>query len=329
MRALSLVLLLVLAACAKPVAPTVAGNYKTIGVASTLGRTVTLKEVGLTVFGNSESNLDSDAWGIDDAIARETARLLARRYDARAVPLDPAALGKTHFPGEGSIFGSSRPVGEALRDVLGGQGLDAYVLVVPRAAKLGTSNQWLGGLGLLKAYGGAFGLRGSDYDLYALYYVSVFDGKTFELIGDARAPSRGFHAGDPRPAPHRRRGLVAGARRRPQPSPAATAPRRARRPRARNLAGDAARAEPRRLRQAENARRAAAPRVGDPPHGAERRGSCGARGVDRAWARRFGTARSPRAFPRRRCAIARSRARRALRGFAAIPASRDSTPRAG
>jgi hypothetical protein len=192
MRAIFLVLLLVLSACARPVAPTAAGSFKTIGVASTLGQTVTLKEVGMTVFGNSESDIEAGSWGIDDAIAREATRLLARRYDAQVVPLDPAALGNTHFPGEAGIFSSSRPIGEALRDALGGQGRDAYVLVVPRGAQLGLTNQMLGGLGLLKAYGGAFGLRGDDYDLYALYYVSVFDGKTFALIGDARAPSRGF-----------------------------------------------------------------------------------------------------------------------------------------
>jgi hypothetical protein len=72
-------------------APEVAG-HKSVCVASAIGHTFQVKAVGLTIFGNSEENIATESWGIDDAAAAAVRRILGKDYNVRRLPVSREAV---------------------------------------------------------------------------------------------------------------------------------------------------------------------------------------------------------------------------------------------
>jgi hypothetical protein len=150
-------------------APEVAG-HKSVCVASAIGHTFQVKAVGLTVFGNSEENVATENWGIDDAAAASVRRILGKDYNVRRLPISKEAV---------AGFEASRlSYVDLLRSVSAGSAkCDVYVLLTRAVTNYNGTNQYLAGLGILDG--------SSIVDrtwVFASFLVRVYDGDNFGLL---------------------------------------------------------------------------------------------------------------------------------------------------
>jgi hypothetical protein len=143
-------------------------EVRSVGVISAFSERFQLKKVGMTVFGNEESEFPVAAWGIDDLTVSKVRTLLGRRFEIRPVTYRRSA------------FASPRPGGVAAmtREAVTPVAVDAYVVVTYGGSRVGASNQSVSGLGMLEASGGAF--SSNRLFLYALYSVSIIDAREFK-----------------------------------------------------------------------------------------------------------------------------------------------------
>lgn len=197
-RVALLYLLLLPGACAgitPGVAPKLDG-VKRIGVVSVVGDKFSLKKIGVTVFGNDQNEFPVGVWGIDDLIVSKLRATLGRRFDIRPVTYQRSAFFASGPGGIGDLVRSSAPSG----------GVDAYVVVTRGSSKIGATNQFVTGLGLLEASGVIYSNR---YFIHAIYTVHLVDATTFSPMGAAISLMPGESLVDPLRAtalrgPHRR-----------------------------------------------------------------------------------------------------------------------------
>jgi hypothetical protein len=166
-------ILLLVAGCAGTIVgvPTDLQTVKSVGIVSAFADRFELRKVGITVFGNEESEFPVDAWGIDDVMAGKVRTLLGRRFDVRPVTYRRAAFAK---PTSGGI-------GAMVREGITPAPVDVYVVITRATSKLGATNQFVSGLGMLETSGGL--LYSNRHFVYALYAVSIID--THELSSKA------------------------------------------------------------------------------------------------------------------------------------------------
>jgi hypothetical protein len=168
-QALLLGILLLATGCAGIIVgvPTDLQTVKSVGVISAFADRFQLRKLGVTVFGNDESEFPVDSWGIDDVMAGKVRTLLGRRFDVRPVTYRRAAFAKPNRDG----------IGAMVRDAVTPAAVDAYVVVTRGTSRLGATNQFVNGLGLLEASGGL--LYSNRHFVYALYAVSIIDAREF------------------------------------------------------------------------------------------------------------------------------------------------------
>jgi hypothetical protein len=146
-------------------------NIHSVAVISRVGDTFTFKEVGGTVFSNSEKTIQIPDWGIDDKIVSLATEVLSSRFTV--IPAELSGL---------SVTADLRPL---IRNLPPEKIADAYVVISELTREIPMTNQSLSGLGVFRQ-GKIFGGH-SDW-LHADYVVSVIDGKTLKQIdyGSAR-----------------------------------------------------------------------------------------------------------------------------------------------
>lgn len=146
---------------------------RTVGVISSVGETFTLQKIGLMVFGNEKAETAIDAWAIDENVVAKISTLLGKRFSVKKINY---------------LRGTFRDVEEAaqfrdrVRSIVATQKCDLYVVVSRAASRFGDTNQVVEGLGLVEN-SGLFG----TVNLYALSVISVFDGRTFEVLREKRS----------------------------------------------------------------------------------------------------------------------------------------------
>ena len=152
-------------------------NIHTIAVISRVGDTLNFKEVGGTVFSNSDASIQVPDWGIDGKVVSIATEVLSSRFT-----VIPAGL---------SGFSNDADLRPLIRSLPPEKIADAYVVIGPSTREIPMTNQALSGLGVFRQ-GRIFGGH-SDW-IHADYVVSVIDGKTLKQIdhGTARMNDGGF-----------------------------------------------------------------------------------------------------------------------------------------
>lgn len=184
----AVVALLALAACAtQPVAPEKALNYKRIGVLSAMGDDFGIRAVGTTVFGN-EARGQTLEIGADDILTEKVKAALASKYEVVDLTRYRAAFlaQPKYWPGQEPVVGSgSRPTAQSVvREMMGTEQLDAYLIVTPGAFSVRNTNQGSGGIGIIKL--DQF-MRPTEYLLHLGYVITMVDGKDFSYVADMRS----------------------------------------------------------------------------------------------------------------------------------------------
>ncbi|MEK9970834.1 MAG: hypothetical protein VW600_16980 [Ferrovibrio sp.] len=181
------VLLLGLTACVTQSLDTQrASQYKHVGLLTAMDDRFSVTSVGSTAFGNSrrEDKLDL---GADAMMTASALQALSGRYQVTDLSRYRRAFldQPKHWPGEKGLFAKDAPmVPDVVRTLMGGEKLDAYILVTPAYGSVRGTNQSVAGIGVVQV-NSLFG--GSSTMLHAGYIVSVIDGVDYSLVADMRA----------------------------------------------------------------------------------------------------------------------------------------------
>jgi hypothetical protein len=163
-----------------------ATQYKRVGLLTAMDDRFSVSGVGSTAFGNSyrEEKLDL---GADALMTASALQALSGRYQVvdlsqyRRAYIDQPK----HWPGEKGLFAKDAPmVPEVVRNLMGGEKLDAYILITPAYGSVRGTNQSVAGVGVVQV-NSLFG--GSSTMLHAGYIVSVIDGVDYSLVADMKA----------------------------------------------------------------------------------------------------------------------------------------------
>jgi hypothetical protein len=168
----------------------------TIGVVSELGEKFAVRKIGYTVFGNEDSEVPVESWHVDDLVIAKINGALGKRAVARRIPFHKEAFASLETF---KLFRDSEgEVGEGVRRLTAGTRCARYLLITRAYRMLGTSNQSIGGIGILYDRG-PFG----RVHVYALFSLRLYDGETFALLKQAAAPSGGVDFLEGIHGPHR------------------------------------------------------------------------------------------------------------------------------
>jgi hypothetical protein len=180
-----LALLLCSACAAIATAPPPLREFKTIGIISAVGDTLTFTKAGLTGFKDVEQSFPIEPWGIDDLIISRANELLSRHFSVRPVTYKRAAFATVEqdppvvtpvvilnrLRGDGSIT-------DLVRENATPQSLDAYVVVTKVRSPYGNRGRKVTGIGILNTAG----LLDTYNQVHTLYVIRVIDGHSFKMI---------------------------------------------------------------------------------------------------------------------------------------------------
>ena len=145
-----------------------------LGVIAALEDKFSVQKIGLTVFGNEDTEVLVD-WGFNDIVA-ERARATAAGVAVRRIAYSKGAF-DPYYARSDALFRIPRDnLTPVVRQVAGNADCERYLVVTTVSAQLSGTNQTLNGIGILDGRG-PFG----HPTLFTNFIVTIFDGKTFEI----------------------------------------------------------------------------------------------------------------------------------------------------
>jgi hypothetical protein len=149
-----------------------------VGVISHLGEKFNVRQIGFTVFGNESNEVSIESWRIDDLVVAKISGALGKRATVRRVAYRKEAFASLE---SSKLFRDiDAEVGEGVRTLTAGTHCARYVVVTDGTSRYGTTNQVLGGLGIVAGKKPYF--TGDLYNLHTLITLRVYDGETFALM---------------------------------------------------------------------------------------------------------------------------------------------------
>jgi len=167
-------------AAATPIDPGNAGPCQ-IGVIPITGNEFGVQRVGVMVFGNGYTSVSVDSWGLDDLVVSRV-RAAAGGKSVRRIAYTKEDLARTQE--SHSIFHNrDTDVKEFVQRSAGNSDCERYVVIHKTGSQFSNTNQSVNGFGIVR-YGTDLYNR---VFLFALTFIRVYDGQTFELVKSARA----------------------------------------------------------------------------------------------------------------------------------------------
>jgi hypothetical protein len=157
----------------KPLEPTAAGPCQ-LGVIAALEDKFSVQKIGLTVFGNEDTEVPVD-WGLNDIVA-ERVRAAAGGAGVRRIAYPKGAFEPYYERSEALFRIPSDKLSPIVRQVAGNADCERYLVVTTLSVQLDGTNQPLNGIGILDGRG-PFG----HPTLFTFFMVTIFDGRTFEI----------------------------------------------------------------------------------------------------------------------------------------------------
>jgi hypothetical protein len=157
-------------AAAKPAAPADNGPCR-IGVIPALGDIFMVKKIGITVFGNEQSEVPV-SWGLDELIVARVRA--AAGSGVRRLPYAKGAFEPYYNP-QIKLFRDPRAdLAKIVRQIAGSSNCERYLVVTREKITRYGTNQILSGAGIVS--------RGlSKSSMFAYYQITVLDGQSFAI----------------------------------------------------------------------------------------------------------------------------------------------------
>jgi hypothetical protein len=167
---------------AKLPAPTESGPCQ-IGVIPAIGNQFVVQKVGLMVFGNEETAVPIDAWGLDDLVVARV-RAAAPGAVVQKIAYAKGAFEPYYNPSLELFRNFRDDLTAVVRQVAAKASCERYVVVTRSSAQFSTTNQRVQGVGIVHRDNP---IKSQTY-LFALTFVHLYDGQTFDVI-ERRAAS--------------------------------------------------------------------------------------------------------------------------------------------
>lgn len=162
------------AAPSRPAASAAAtAPVKTIGLISVLGESFTVKKVGVMVFNNEEHRIPIAGWKINEQVAALVARRLRKTFKVKPIRVPDGAFERFGTGGFSLFSSRSETLGKFVAEHAASQPCDYYLLVAPGGDRVGSSNQDVSGLGILRLDG----MFGASEFIHAYASLQVYDSK--------------------------------------------------------------------------------------------------------------------------------------------------------
>jgi len=177
---------------AKPPGPAESGPCQ-LGVVPAPGDTFVVQKVGLTIFGNEQTEVPVDGWGFDDLVVARV-RAAAPGVAVRRIARAKEAFAPYDRPAPALFRNARDDLTAIIRQITANAGCERYLVVTRLAGHLDGTNQILRGVGVLN-YGTSIL---SHTSLFANVDVTVFDGQTLAVqkrpfgLGSLAAGFTGF-----------------------------------------------------------------------------------------------------------------------------------------
>jgi hypothetical protein len=155
----------------KPLEPTAAGPCQ-LGIIAALEDKFSVQKIGITVFGNEETQVPVD-WGFNDIVA-ERVRAAAGGAGVRKIAYPKGAFEPYYERSEALFQIPGDKLTSIVRQVAGNADCERYLVVTTHSVQLSRTNLPLNGIGVLD---GPFG----HPTLFTFFMATIFDGKTFEI----------------------------------------------------------------------------------------------------------------------------------------------------
>ncbi len=159
-----------------PADATASTGSKTIGLVSIIGETFTVKKIGIMVFGNEEESFPIAGWKVDDRVAASVSRILKKNFKVKRIQL-PAGAYAAFKNGDFLFKSYDDEFARFIAKHTAGQGCDYYLVVSPSGAQVGSTNQSIGGLGVLRWSN----LFTPPEHVHALSLLTVYDSQMKQL----------------------------------------------------------------------------------------------------------------------------------------------------
>ena len=165
-----------------PIAPADAARIKTIGIVSAIGGEFSIQHQGVTILSDESSTGPAPDWKLDEFAIQAASEVLGQRYQVMRVNYDP-----TQFVQEAQKRQERNGVGEVVRGLAKSNSPDAYVVLQAVSQTNPVNPTGRGdfrGVGLY-SHSTIFGTQ--VVSIYAVYYISVVDGRTFQVVAQSPA----------------------------------------------------------------------------------------------------------------------------------------------
>jgi hypothetical protein len=155
-----------------------ADSRKTVCVVSDVAHEFNLRKIGITVFGNEGSAVPVPQWKLDQAIFDKAKAILSVNFNAKHIPTKIETFAPLRT--EGGLFRDRDGERKAMiQKLTAASGCDYILLVAGNASQVGSTNQYVGGLGVLEMGNDLFGYT---RQVHALTFLHVYDGKSMERL---------------------------------------------------------------------------------------------------------------------------------------------------
>ena len=162
------------AGAAKPAAAAASGPC--IGVIPVIGESFVVQRIGIMVFGNTYKPFPIDSWGLDDLAVARVRAAAGPGYTVRRLAFSRSDFDSLKRPA--LFWNRGADLAGIVRKIAGSAGCQRYVVIEKSRAAFSSTNQSVDGIGVVN-----YGFSGLDNTfLFALTYVWVYDGKSFEVL---------------------------------------------------------------------------------------------------------------------------------------------------
>jgi hypothetical protein len=154
-----------------------------IGVIPVIGDRFVVQNIGLTVFGNEQTEVPIDRWGLDDLVVARVRAAAGSGVAVRRITYSGNPFANQEQPGGLLSRNEKTGLSDTVRQMAGSTNCERYVLVTKFAIAFRNPKQPSRGIGILR-HGN--NLLGHTF-VFAFTYVRVFDGHDYTVIKQSAA----------------------------------------------------------------------------------------------------------------------------------------------
>ncbi|MGF1621221.1 MAG: hypothetical protein ACFCUR_11465 [Rhodomicrobiaceae bacterium] len=155
-----------------------ADEKSSVCVFSRLGEQFHMKKIGIMVFGNEYSARPIPEWKIDEKVRAIVEKALSSQFDVKQIAV-PAELGEAVDKLRGGLLSDGKEENAPILSRLGDKKECKYFLLIASAgSSFGSTNQAVGGLGVVEAES----LFGDIRYVHAIAQARIFDGRSYAFL---------------------------------------------------------------------------------------------------------------------------------------------------